>query len=227
MDNHVVAFNTDASSTSQRLPNLIGLNIVHALRQLWPSLPALLLQGVVQRLCKVTQPQHHDAVHSASALASWVYILLHSSSIAPVQQQPSPGRTQSGKRKSIGSDAKAVAPSIASQHAPTASQLQTCIGDCLAALPAPTAEAAAAIRQVLAQLLSRLQHGYPHEYETWGSSAQTLVHLSQPEASWEGLPVASEDVPLDKALEQQQVLISRLQKSSEAGDSRLVTVFFL
>lgn len=157
---------------------------------LWPSLPALLLAGAVQRLCHTTQHlQAHTADLHASTLASWVQALLarHSSQDSHRQQQARTS-TRGSKRKSMSSDATAAAP-VHAAFVPPAAQLKSCIEDCLAALPRAEAPTAAALRQVLALLIGQVKQSHTSEYALWGSTADKLTNLCRPVTEDEGLPV--------------------------------------
>ena len=210
--------------------------IIQSLSRQWPSLPALLLHGAVQRLCKLTQPQPHT---DAPTLAGWVKLLLEPSSTAkgqvPLQkgQQASPSGTRAGKRKSLSSDPRTALSAEASGYSPTGLQLRACIGVCLAAMPACSDHNAGAVRQVLSQLLQHLQRDHPCEYANWGHTAQTLAascfaqegveHLPALRAAFQWKPSSDEPSSdeLCSAQQRQQSLLGDLHTSAD-GSKRSV-----
>ena len=197
-------------------------SILQSLSQQWPSLPALLLFGAVQRLCQLSQQQQHTELHDASVLADWVKLLLGDSHKGvPSRQQPSPGMSRARKRKSASSDAKCPPSAEGISFNPTASQLQACTAECLAALPASSTQTAGAVRQVVLQLLAQLQNDYHQEYTSWGSAAQALVD-SCPESQEEcSVQTAASSVDLHAAQKVQHSLIDGIQSTGD-GDNRLV-----
>lgn len=215
----------NASSTKQQL-SLVSHSILHSLTQQWPSLPALLLSGATQRLCQLSQQQHqHTQLHDASVLASWVKLLLDNSQTGDThrQQHPeSPGVSRVRKRKSSSSDAKRPPSAEGNSFNPTAPQLQACTAECFAALPASSHETAGAVRQVVLQLLSRLQEDHQQEYASWGSSAQTLVDLNHPQQDGSSVQTAASSFDLHDAQQMQQALLDDM-KASDDGNSRSVS----
>ena len=227
-------------------------SIIQCLSRHWPSLPALLLNQAVQHLCQLAQPQPHTHAHDASVLAAWVKLLLESSGTGKGQQTPhkgqqtpqkgqhaSPSGIRAGKRKSLSSDPKAPEPSSESSgYSLTGVQLRACMGMCLAALPACKGQtAAAAVGQVLSQLLQHLQHDYPSEYADWGHTAQALAASCYPQGGLEGLAVMgparqvepSQDEPsshgLSGAQQRQQSLLGEL-RTSDDDSNRSVKSFY-
>ena len=210
-------------------------SIIQSLSRQWPSLPALLLNGAVQRLCKLTQPQPHTDAHDASVLAGWVKMLLEPSSTGkgqqPLQkgQQPSPSGSRVGKRKSLSSDPKTAPSADATGYSPTGLQLRACIGMCLAATPTYSIHTADAVRQVLSQLLQQLQRDHPPEYANWGHTAQTLAasffaqkgleHSPAPGPSSQVKPSSEEpsSEELCIAQQRQQALLGDLHTSADSS----------
>lgn len=218
--------------------------IIQCLSRHWPSLPALLLNQAVQRVCKLAQPQPHTHAHDASLLAAWVKLLLEPSSTGKGQQllqkgqHPSPSGSRAGKRKSLSSDPKTEPSSESSGYSLTGVQLRACMGMCLTALPACKGQtAAAAIGQVLSQLLQHLQRDYPSEYADWGHTAQTLAASCCPQGGLEGPAVMgpalevepSQDEQSSQELstvqQRQQSLLGELRTSDDDGSDRSVKSF--
>ncbi|DBA73872.1 TPA: hypothetical protein ACH3X2_009526 [Trebouxia sp. C0005] len=154
--------------------------IIQPLAALWPSLPALLLAGAVQRLCQMTQPaQGAPKQHVAAILDGWVQVLLTLST--EIGQQQTQTHTRGSKRKSMSSEVQAATASELSGHMPTAAQLRALIGECLAALPKAELETATALRQVLLLLTGQVKQNHAAEYMAWGRTAEQLTALCQPE----------------------------------------------
>lgn len=220
---------SDEDPTKQA-PDPVCCSIIQSLSRQWPSLPALLLNGAIQRLCRLTQHQPRTDAHLL--LAGWVKLLLETPSTATAQH-PSPSVARIGKRKSIGSESRAQPPAEASGHRPTAPQLRACIGTCLAAMPACGGQSTAAVRQALLQLLQHLQNHHPGEYTTWGATARALAASCHPDRAQEKPPVlvtamtseASSD-ELSSAQEKQHSLLQDLQTTSDGTDDRSVSSDF-
>ena len=210
--------------------------IIQSLSQQWPNLPALLLNGAIQRMCKLTQPQPCTTnAHDASVLAGWVKLLLElsntSKELQPLQkaQQPSPSGTRDGKRKSLSSDPK-VSSAEASDYHPTGLQLRACIAMCLTALLACSSHTIDAVRQVLSQLLQHLQRDHPREYADWGHTAQTLAAscfakkgLEYPPAQEQAVQFrpSSDEASIDElctAQQRQQALLENLHTSHDNSE---------
>ena len=170
------AFTRSADSAA-----MVSREIVQSLATLWPSLPALLLAGAVQRLCHITHAQHQSGAKHPIALLGWVKVLL----AKPIMQEEQRAQTSSrgSKRKSVNSDAKASAAAAASDHTaymPTAAQLKASAEDCLTALPKADGETAAALQKVLLLLLGQVKQHHGNDYVLWGSTAERLTDLCCP-----------------------------------------------
>ena len=155
-------------------------DVMQSLAALWPSLPALLLAGAVQRLCQMTQPvQQVPMQHDAVTLAGWVQVLLSPST--EVGQQQTQTHIRGSKRKSMSSEMQAATASEVGGHMPTAAQLRACIGECLAVLPKADLETATALRQVLLLLTGQVKQNHAAEYMVWGKIAEEMAALCQPD----------------------------------------------
>ena len=152
--------------------------IVSALAAVWPSLPALLLSGAVQRLCSKSHNQQF-ADDQLALLTAVIKALLQRHSMLDAQQQSSQKKRR-GKRKSTGSDAEPVTAADRPVWCASAAQLKACIADCLQAQPRAEGERAAALRKVLLLLVQHMQEQHAAEYNSWGSSAEQLVNLMPP-----------------------------------------------
>ena len=174
------AFTKNARSADSAA--MVRREIVQSLATLWPSLPALLLAGAVQRLCHVTHAQPQSGANHPIALLGWVKVLL----AKPIMQEDQRAQTSSrgSKRKSVNSDAKAsAAAAAASDHTaymPTAAQLKASAEDCLTALPKADGETAAALQKVLLLLLGQVKQHHGNDYVLWGSTAERLTGLCCP-----------------------------------------------
>lgn len=177
MDQHIF---TSSTIMSLGATQSISHDIIQPLAALWPSLPALLLAGAVQRLCQMTQPAQPKVPmqYDAVTLAGWVQVLLALST--EVGQQQTQTRTRGSKRKSMNSEVQAATASELSGHMPTAAQLRACIGECLAALPKADLETATPLRQVLLLLTGQVKQNHANEYMVWGRTAEHLAALCQP-----------------------------------------------
>ena len=213
-DQDLAARNANSIAQSQ---NLTCQSILQSLSQLWPSLPALLLSGAVQRLCQQQQQR-------ASVLAGWVKALLACAQVTQTQKH-SPVVARAGKRKSITHHAQDPAPVERSSYTPTAAQLKACIQGCLVALPASSGQIKAAAQKVLLQLLDQLQHDHALEYASYGKSAQTLLTLCKPQAEDEQLlthesaaQAESSCNDLRAAQQKQKLLMQHLQATANGHD---------
>ena len=221
----MLAFSDEEDPTKQE-PDPVFQTIIQSLSRQWPSLPALLLNGVIQRLCNLAQQQPRTDAHLV--LAGWVKLLLESPS-RETGQQRSPSVTRTGKRKSIGSESKAQPSEDAIGYRPTALQLRACIEACLEAMPTSRGQATAAVRQVLTQLLQHLQHHHPGEYSTWGDTARVLAascHPHRPQVKLPVLKTAMESEPsrdeLSSAQQRQQSLLQDLNTTPDGAKDRSV-----
>ena len=236
----------DQDPTDQQ-PNLICRTIIQSLSRHWPSLPALLLTGAIQRLCNVTKHQPLTETHDPSVLAGWVQLLLETASTKKGQQpspstekgqqpspstekgqQPSPSMARADKRKSIRSDSRAQSSAEAKVYNPTGLQLRACICTCSAALPACSGQTAAAVRQVLWQLLQQLQQDHPGEYADWGNIAQTLAASFQPHKEVKHTPIPEPSVPpsiddLCAGQQRQQSLLEDLHTLADGTERSVKT----
>ena len=169
---------TSSTTMSLGATQPLSHDIIQPLAALWPSLPALLLAGAVQRLCQMTQPaQQALTQHDAVTLAGWVQVLLTLST--EVGQQQTQTRTRGSKRKSMSSEVQAATASELHGQIATAAQLRACIGECLAALPKADLETATALRQVLLLLTGQVKQKYAAEYMLWGKTVEQLAALCQ------------------------------------------------
>lgn len=239
MDGCVPESAVSSQDTINQQTGLKFYTIIQSLSRHWPSLPALLLNGAVQRLCELTQPQPHTDAHHASVLAGWVKLLLEPSStgkqlqLLHKGQQPSPGGTRAGKRKSLSCDPTTAPAAQGSAYSPTGLQMKACIGMCLGALPACSSHTAGAVRQVLSQLLQHLQRDHPCDHADWGDTAQTLAASCFAQEGQEHMPAleaasqskSSSDEPgsdeLCTAQQRQQALLGNLHTMSDKRE-RLV-----
>ncbi|DBB04473.1 TPA: hypothetical protein ACH3X1_012573 [Trebouxia sp. C0004] len=172
---------TSSTSISLGATQPLSHDIIQAVAALWPSLPALLLAGAVQRLCQMTQPaQQVPMQHDTVILAGWVQVLLTLSAQVGRQQTQTQTHTRGSKRKSMNSEVQAAAVSELDGRIPSAAQLRACIGKCLAALPKADLETATALRQVLLLLTGQVKQNHAAEYNVWGRTAEQLAALCQP-----------------------------------------------
>lgn len=207
---------------TKRLLDPICHSIIQSLSRQWPSLPALLLIGAIQRLCKPIQRQPRTDAHLV--LAGWIKLLLETSTTV-TGQQPSQSPARAGKRKSISSESKAQLSAEASGYRPTAQQLKACIGTCIAALPACGGQTTASVKQVASQLLQHLQHQHPSEYAAWGRTAQVLAASCHPHTATETSPMLTAAVTseassddLFSAQQGQQSVLQSLHTAPDCSD---------
>lgn len=227
MDGCVLKLAFSDDDPTKQAPDPVCRSILQSLTRQWPSLPALLLSGAIQRLCRLTP--HQPGTDAHLLLAGWVKLLLDTATTATAQQ-PSPSVARAGKRKSIGSESKAQPSAETSGYTPTATQLRACIGSCLAAKPASSGQTTAAVWQALLQLLQHLQDHHPGEYATWGATARALAASCHPHRAQEQAPLlltamtseASSD-ELSSAQQRQHSLLQDLQTTSDGTKDRSVT----
>ena len=148
--------------------------IMQGLISHWPALPALLLQGAVQRL---THSQ--CTTQRAEVIAGWMAMLLATSALPG--QQASKEKARGNKRKSMTMDQAA---STHVQHPgsfPSAAQTKQCIQILLQGLSGARPGVDAVVQQVLSLLLEELRVNHVTDYLNWGGRAQQLGVLAQPD----------------------------------------------
>ena len=178
----------------------------------WPALPALLLQGAIQRL---THAQ--CTAQQAEIMAGWVAMLLATSALPA--QQVTKDKSRGSKRKSMTPDQTLSAHVQHHGSFPSAAQIKKCLQTLLQGLLRATPGVDAVVRQVLSVLLEELQVNHVTEYVSWGSRARQLAVLAQfDHAATDSADVAQQrqqDSSLQQAVaeavQQQQKLLHSLQ----------------
>ena len=192
--------------------------IMQGLTSQWPALPALLLQGAIQRL---THAQ--CTAQQAEVMAGWVAMLLATSALPA--QQVTKDKSKGSKRKSMMSD---QTPSAHVQHQasfPSAAQIKQCLQILLQGLCRARPGVDAVVRQVLSVLLEELQVNHVTEYVSWGSRAQQLAMLAQPDQAATALedvqqqeqPGSTSQEDVAEAVQQQQKLLQSLQAEAASA----------
>ena len=164
---------SDALGSDARLHGTIS-----ALAAVWPSLPAVLLSGAVQRLCSNTNG-HKPSDDQLTLLAAVIKSLLQGHSLTDAQQQPSQKKRR-GKRKSTGSDIEPANAAGGPVWCASAAQLKGCIADCLQAQPTAQGKSASALHKVMLLLVQHIKDEHAAEYDSWGSNVEQLVNLMPP-----------------------------------------------
>lgn len=151
---------------------------ISALAAVWPSLPAVLLSGAVQRLCSNTNVQDLSD-DQLTLLTAVMKALLQGHNLTDAQQQPSQKKRR-GKRKSTGSDTEPANAAGRPVWCASAAQLKGCIADCLESQPTAQSKRAAALHIVLLLLVQQMKEEHAAEYDSWGSSPEQLMSLMPP-----------------------------------------------